>query len=116
MASHQIVSHVVPFPQIHEAEISQQDLVDFIEAQNTLAKLKKHVDGLEASILARLQAGVSVEDGVHCAEVKKNSRRSPAWKEYVRRLSQRLGLDPDAYVSNVISHTKPSISYSLEVR
>jgi hypothetical protein len=116
MASHQIVSHVVPFPQIHEAEISQQDLVDFIEAQNTLTKLKKHVDGLEASVLARLQAGAVVEDGVHCAEVKKNSRRSPAWKDIVRRLSQRLGLDPDAYVSNVISHTKPSISYSLEIR
>jgi hypothetical protein len=68
MAASIIVSHVVPFPQIREAEISQQDLIDFVEAQNTLAKLKKHVDGLEASI------------------------------------------------SNVISHTKPSISYSLEVR
>lgn len=117
MASLQIISHSVPrFKVVPSVEISQHEIAELIEAQNTLGKLQLRVNSLEDSILARLQAGAVVEGGLHCAEVKKNSRRSPAWKDITQRLAQRLGFDPDAYVSNVISHTKPSISYSLEVR
>lgn len=105
---------VIEFPHV-PTEISQAELAEFVSAQKTLEKLQKHVDTLESSLLARLRTGVAVEVGKHSAEVKRSTRRSAAWKEIVKRLAGRLGMDGDAYCSNVIAHTKPSESFSLEV-
>jgi hypothetical protein len=108
-------SAVLQFPQITVDQISQGELSEFIGAQKTLAKLQKHIDTLETSLLARLRNGVVIEEGQHTADVKRSTRRSPAWKEIVKRLAGRLGMDGDGYCSNVIAHTKPSESFSLEV-
>ncbi len=107
-------SAVLQFPQIGD-RISQDEIGEFIIAQKALEKLQRHVDGIETALLTRLRAGAVIEEGSRSAEVKRNTRRSPAWKEIVKRLASRLGLDGDAYCSNVISHTKPSETFSLEV-
>jgi len=109
-------STVLQFPRVPTTQISQNELAEFVGAQKTLEKLQKHVDALEASLLARLRAGEVAEEGVYAAEVKRSTRRSPAWKDIVKRLAGRLVLDGDAYCSNVITHTKSSESFSLEVR
>jgi hypothetical protein len=106
---------VIQFPHVPSDQISQAELIEFFGAQKTLAALQKHVDILESTLLARLRSGATVEAGEHTAEVKRSTRRSPSWKEIVKRLADRLGYDPDAYTSNVILHTKPSESFSLEV-
>jgi len=112
----QTLPQVVSFPQSTPAvEISQQELVDLIEARNTFAKLKKHVETLEESVQARLETGAKVESGVHVAELKESMRRSVAWKDVVMRLAEKLGLDPEGYCSNVLAHTKPTRTISLVV-
>jgi hypothetical protein len=108
-------SVVLQFPHVPSDQISQAELAEFFGAQKTLAALEKHVDILESTLLARLRSGATVEAGEHTAEVKRSARRSPSWKEVVKRLAGRLGMDGDAYCSNVLAHTKPSESFSLEV-
>lgn len=71
---------VLQFPQVSIDQISQAEPAEFISAQKTLEKLQKHVDTLESSLLARLRAGAAVEAGEYTAEVKRSTRRSPAWK------------------------------------
>ena len=114
-----VATQTIPVPsavlQFRIARISQQELSEFFGAQQTLEKLKKQVDGLEEGLLARVRAGVEIEPGHFCVEVKRSTRRSPAWKEIVKRLAGRLGMDGDAYCSNVIAHTKPSESFSLQI-
>lgn len=113
----QTVSHaVLAFPQQAPADqISQSELSEFLAARKTLAKLTKHVADLESAMLARLQAGARVEDGPHTASAKRSTRRYPAWKEIVKRLAGRLDMDGDAYCSNVIAHTKPTESFSIDI-
>lgn len=108
-------SAVLQFPSVPSDQISQDELVEFIGAQKTLQALQHRVDTLEDFFLSRLRAGATVEAGAYTAEVKRSTRRSPSWKEIVKRLAGRLGMDGDAYCSNVISHTKPTESFSLEV-
>jgi hypothetical protein len=103
------------FPQVPTDQISQEELSDFVAAQKTLEKLQAHVDGLRSSLLTRLRAGVTVEDGEHTAEVARSVRRSPSWKSVTRRLAKRLGIDPDAFCSRVIARTQPSESFSVQI-
>ncbi len=110
-----VESAVLQFPKAIPADrISQQELFDFVSAHKIVAKLQARIGSLEASLLARLRAGSAIDEGELSAEVKRSIRRSPGWKEVVKRLAGRLGLDGDAYCSNVIPHTKPSESFSLE--
>ena len=117
MAATQIVSHVVPFQQSVPAteSITQFEIGALLSLHARLAQLKSQVESAEESIICRLRAGAAVEPGQHAAEVGRNLRRSPSWKNIARRLAKRLGLDPDQYCSNVIAHTKPSESFSLEI-
>lgn len=108
-------SAVLQFPTVQTEQISQAELAEFVGAQKTLDALRRHANTLESNLLARLRAGASVEAGERSAEVKRSTRRSPSWKEIVKRLAGRLGMDGDAYCSNVIAHTKPTESFSLEV-
>lgn len=112
----QTLPQVVSFPQsVPAIEISQQDLVDLIEARNTFAKLKKHVEHLEESVQTRLEAGAAVEAGVHVAELKESFRRNVGWKDVVIRLAERLKLNGEAYCAKVLAATKPSRTISLIV-
>jgi len=112
----QTLPQVVSFPQsVPAVEISQQDLVDLIEARNTFAKLMKHVENLEESVQTRLEAGASVEPGVHVAELRDSFRRNVSWKDVVIRLAERLKLNGEAYCAKVLAATKPSRTVSLVV-
>lgn len=51
----QTLPHAVAFPQFTAARISQSEIVELIEARNTLAALEAHVAVLESSMTSRLQ-------------------------------------------------------------
>lgn len=110
-----IPAAILQFPSAPSDQISQVELSDFLAAQKQLEIIQRHVDSLESSLLARLRAGATVETGEIAAQAKRSTRRSPSWKDVVKRLAGRLGMDGDAYCSNVIAHTKPSESFSLEI-
>ena len=103
------------FPKVHPAVITQAELVELIEHQNLLSQLDAKVQTLESAIKARLEAGATVQPGVHIANLKKSFRRNVAWKDVVLRLAEKLGYDPEAYASNVLTHTTPTPTVSLEV-
>jgi hypothetical protein len=106
---------ILLFPEVPTDQITQEELTELVGAQKTLEKLARLVQDAEASLLARLRNGVAIQNGQYLPEVKRNARRSPSWKNIVKRLAGRLGLDGDAYRSNVIAHTKPSESFSLGI-
>jgi len=115
----QTLPHVVPFPQsVPAKEISQQDLIDLIEARNTLDALKKHVESLESGLKVRLEAGVNVEQGVHVASLKEAFRRSVAWREVSQGLADQLyGIGRgESYCESVLTSTQPTRSLSLVVK
>jgi len=96
--------------------VSQAELVELIEHQNLLVQLKDKLSELEFGIKSRLEAGAAVQPGVHVATLEEHLRRSPSWKDVVKRLAERLDMDGDAYCSNVLVHTKPTRTVTLEVR
>jgi hypothetical protein len=106
---------ILQFPRVPADQISQAELAEFVGAQKTLENLQRHVDTLESNLLARLRSGATVEAGERSAEVKRGTRRSPSWKEIVKRLAGRLGMDAENYCRRVIAATKPTESFSLEV-
>jgi hypothetical protein len=117
MAATQIFSHIVPFPQSVPAEntISQLELEVFLSLRDRLEKLSEEVANAEATLQARLEAGVSVDPGVHSAELKEHKRRNVSWKEVAIRLADRLKLDGEMYCARVLAATKPTRSVSLEI-
>ncbi|MGH9685539.1 MAG: hypothetical protein ACRD5K_00415 [Candidatus Acidiferrales bacterium] len=116
MAATQIVSQVVSFPQSAPAvEISQAELAELIEARNVAAQLEKRIEQIESDLRSRLEAGASVELGVHLASLQENFRRNVAWKDVVIRLAERLKMEGDAYCARVLAATKPTRSVSLVV-
>jgi len=108
---------VVEFPQSAEKiqTITQAELREFIEFQNLSVQLEERIKTLSLGLRTRLESGATVESGVHVATLKESSRRNVGWKDVVIRLAGRLGLDGDAYCSNVIAHTKPTRYFSLEI-
>ena len=113
----QTVPHVLPFPQSVPAieHINQVKLELLLSLRGRLKQLQEQVATEEESLKTRLEAGAVIEPGNHCASLKENSRRSVPWKEVVCKLAVRLGYDPDAYTSRVLSATKPTRTVSLEV-
>lgn len=112
----QTLPHVVSFPQSAPAvEISQAELVELIEARNVAAQLQKQIEQMESGVQARLEAGASVEPGVHVASLKESSRRTVAWKDVAIRLAERLKIDGEAYCARVLAATKPTRTVSLIV-
>lgn len=110
------IEFAVPAQRVPAVEkISQSQLVEFIEAQNVLARLQERVDEMSESIRTRLEAGADVQPGVHVASLKEGSRRNVAWKDVVVRLAEKLGYDSGAYCANVLVHTKPTRTVSLVV-
>lgn len=120
MASTQTVSQhssVVQFPQpVPTVEpISQTELVLLLSLHGRLKQLQEQVDTEEESMKSRLEAGAGIEPGDHSAELRESLRRNVSWKDVVSRLAKRLGYDPDAYASSVLTHTKPTRTVSLVV-
>jgi hypothetical protein len=113
----QTLPHVVPFPQSVPATepISQIELQLLLSLRGRLKQLQEEIAAEEESLKTRLESGAEVEAGDHFAELKENSRRNVSWKVVVCRLAERLGYDPDAYTSSVLTHTKPTRSISLIV-
>jgi hypothetical protein len=113
----QFVPHVIAFPQTAPAVevIHQTELALLLSLRGRLKQLQAQVDAEEESLKSRLESGAEIEAGDHVASLKETSRRSVPWKDVVCRLAQRLGYDPDAYTSSVLTHTKPTRSVSLEI-
>lgn len=111
------LSHVIQFPQsVPVVEpITQLELELFLSLRNRLQQLEAQVVASEAALKSRLEAGATVDPGVHVAELKESSRRNVAWKDVTMRLAERLDYDPEAYCSNVLVHTKPTRTVSLVV-
>lgn len=109
---------VLQFPKVIPSvePITQAELRELIEFQNLRVQLEERISSIESSMKARLESGAAVESGTHIASLKESFRRNVSWKLIVVRLASRLGLDGDAYASNVIVHTKPTRTVAVEVR
>jgi hypothetical protein len=112
------VPRVISFPAVQIPQtVTQSELELLLSLRNRAAQLESQIDSAEASILARLRTGASVEDGQHSASAKESSRRSVSWREVAERLAvrafgQRKG---ELYCPRVLASTKPSKCYSLEI-
>jgi hypothetical protein len=108
---------ILEFPSaVPQEQITQRELHSLTNARAALARLEREISRAEALVIERMRAGASVEAGLYSADVRRSLRRTPPWKSVTKRLARRLGLDPDAYVSSVIVRTRPSESFSLEIR
>jgi hypothetical protein len=117
MEATQIVSHVVPFPQLVPAnQVSQVELQLLLSLRGRLSQLQSQVATAEESLKQRLQAGAIVEPGDHIAELKENLRRNVAWKVISARLALRLKLGGMRYCEQILARTKPTKTVSLELR
>jgi hypothetical protein len=109
----------IPFPvfsQLHRTEpITQLELELLLSLRNRLKKLQDQVDDEENALKSRLEAGTTVDPGVHVAELKESFRRNVSWKDVVIRLAERLKLNGEAYCAKVLSSTKPSRTVSLVI-
>jgi hypothetical protein len=108
----------VEFPQSAEKiqqTITQAELCEFIEFQNLRVQLEERIKTLSLGLRTRIESGATVESGVHVATLKESSRRNVGWKDVVIRLAGRLGLDGETYCSNVLAHTKPTRTLTVEV-
>jgi hypothetical protein len=104
------------FSQFHDRTepISQLELELFISLRNRLQQLEAQVDAQEAALKSRLEAGATVDPGVHVASLKESFRRNVSWKSCTEKLARRLKLV--GYCERVLAATRPSRSVSLEVR
>lgn len=111
---------LTPFPSPEQApalpeRITQVQLSLLLTARSRLRQLQEQVEEYETSIKARLEAGAPVEPGDHTARLKEHFRRCVAWKDVVIRLATRLGLNGEAYTENVLAHTAPTRTVTLDV-
>ena len=113
----QTLPQVVSFPQSVSAKepITQLELELFLSLRNRLKNLEQQVTAEEKTLKMRLEAGASVDPGVHVAELKESFRRNVSWKDVVIRLAERLKLNGEAYCAKVLAATKPSRTVSLVV-
>src|SRR5258708_4027310 len=96
---------VVPFPA--PQAITQLELTALLSLRARFNQIEKQIETAESSIKSRLQAGCSIEEGDHVAELKENFRRNVSWKDVATRLANKLyygkGL---SYVERVLRKTK----------
>jgi hypothetical protein len=110
------IPFVVPAQVVLAVEpITQLELELLLSLRNRLKNLESQVAAEEAALKSRLEAGATVDPGVHVAELKESFRRNVSWKDVVIRLANRLKLDGEAYCSKVLAATKPSRTVSLVV-
>jgi hypothetical protein len=104
-----VVVPIAPFPR----PINQEELEEFILLRRKLETL----EALEADLKQRLQAGATIEDGIHLARLKLGSRRNVAWREVAERLGDRLygNGKGEPYCEKVLNSTRPTPTTSLVV-
>jgi hypothetical protein len=109
---------VLQFPKAktESQTITQAELHELIEFRNLRIQLEERIAGIENDLKFRLEAGASVESGVHVASLKENFRRNVAWKEVCVRLAERLKMNGQAYCARVLAATKPNKTIVVEVR
>ena len=115
----QTLPHVVSFPQsVLATELSQQELVNLIEARNFLSQLEAQVESIESDLKARLEAGATVEQGVHVANLKEVFRRNVAWRGISEGLADQLygAGKGEPYCETVLQSTQPNRIVSLIVK
>jgi hypothetical protein len=110
----------IPFPvfsQLHTRTepITQLELELFLSLRNRLKQLESQVAAEEAALKSRLEAGTSVDPGVHVLELKESFRRNVSWKDVVMRLATRLKMDGAGYCARVLASTRPTRTVSLIV-
>jgi len=105
---------IVPFPA--PQAITQLELTALLSLRARFNQIEKQIETAESSIKSRLEAGCSIEEGDHVAELKENFRRNVSWKDVATRLANKLyygkGL---SYVERVLRKTKPSRTLSLTI-
>jgi hypothetical protein len=113
----QTLPHVVQFPQSVPAvePITQLELELFLSLRNRLNQLEAQFAASEATLKSRLEAGATVDPGVHVIQLKESFRRNVSWKDVVIRSAERLKLNGEAYCAKVLAATKPSRTVSLVV-
>jgi hypothetical protein len=94
--------------------ITQLELELFLSLRNRLQQLEAQVGAQEAALKSRLEAGETVEPGVHVASLKESFRRNVSWKSCTEKLARRLKLT--GYCERVLAATRASRSVSLEVQ
>lgn len=109
----------IPFPvfsQLHTRTepITQLELELFLSLRNRLQQLEAQFAASEETLKSRLEAGATVDPGVHVAELKESFRRNVSWKSCTERLARRLKLS--GYCERVLAATRPSRHVSLEVQ
>jgi hypothetical protein len=115
----QTLPHVVSFPQsVSATELSQQELVNLIEARNVLSQLEAQVESMESDLKARLEAGATFQRGVHIANLKEVFRRNVAWRGISEGLADQLyGVGKgEPYCETVLQFTQPNRIVSLVVK
>jgi hypothetical protein len=95
--------------QIQTLNIRQEEILEVLDLRNEVARLQAELDERELSVKARLDMGFAVEPGPRSASLKITERRNVSWKSVVER---ELG---EGYASNVLAHTKPTLTTSLVV-
>jgi hypothetical protein len=110
-------THVLQLPASFLKPISQLDLETVILLRNTLRRKQQDLDSMEAALKARLEAGASVEEGVHTAEMRTSTRRTVAWKAVAADLADTVFGDGkgDSYCEDVLNSTVPTKTVSLHV-
>ena len=107
---------VVPFPA--PQTITQLELTALLSLRARLHQIEKQVEDAEQSVKSRLEAGCSIEEGDHIAELKESFRRNVAWREVCERLGDRLfgNGKGEPYCEKVLSSTKPTRTVSLKLQ
>jgi hypothetical protein len=108
---------VVQFPASFLKPISQLDLETAILLRNTLKRKQQELDSIEAELKARLEAGATVEEGVHIAELRVSTRRTVAWKAVAADLADTVFGDGkgESYCEDVLNSTVPTKTVNLHV-
>jgi predicted phage gp36 major capsid-like protein len=104
---------IVPFPA--PQAITQLELTALLSLRARFNQLEKQIETAESSIKTRLEAGCSIEEGDHHAELKENFRRNVSWKDVASRLADRLKLNGATYCARVLAATKPTKTTALVV-
>jgi hypothetical protein len=95
-------------------QISQAELHELATLRRAARDAETKVEAKTADLLARLQAGATVEPGIYDARIGEDSRRTVSWKAVAARLAKRLGFDGDKYCERVLNVTKPTTKTVLK--
>ena len=106
---------VVPIRSTPTIQIPQAQLATILQLRREARRIQEQLAKVEAEVKTALNVGAEVEPGNHIARLDEHFRASVPWKEKAIDLAVRLGLNGQAWATNVLSHTKPTRTVSLHV-